>query len=221
MMVRRPLSGERFAHLTVTRMQIVSCNSTAHRQALFSSKMFSHKRLNAEAEGTRSFPSKLLDDALNEGSPTKISKHDSLWYGQGRRAAPRRKNHMQGAENPVATWLEDLSGQRSDDSIQVEEGSVDGGRSSWSPMLDDGPGLDQDSPPLTDTATKSDGFDSPSDNPDIRSNHDEELEIYVDTMNSEVAGFDYVGGKVYVVQGWDSSRCQTTVSPLVVQRCCL
>ncbi|TEB27979.1 hypothetical protein FA13DRAFT_1633913, partial [Coprinellus micaceus] len=39
---------------------------------------------------------------------------------------------------------------------------------------------------------------------------DEELEIYVDAMNSEVAGFDYIGGKVYVVQGWDSSRCQTT-----------
>ena len=222
MMVGRPLSGEKFARLTVAHGRWNAGAPAVFHPAHLSFSMFSRKRTNPDAQGTASFPSELLNAAWNEGSPTKVSKRDSLWYGKGRRPATKRKKHAESEKRTEGGGVDDPPGWQSEDSrstvtmgsSQVDDGSAHSGSDAQrasSPSFHEG--LGSCAQPLIDPATDSEPDELGSDS----SNHDEELEIYVDSVNSEVAGFDYIGGKVYVVQGWDSVRRKTTVSPSVHQ----
>jgi hypothetical protein len=172
----------------------------------------SRKRRVVDVEGDFEVPAGMLERARAEVSPAKIrsqtaGKKRKTTAGKGstntNTVVDSREIAQRSLHSTVERWDDQPSAQ--EDGLDIE-GHVE--------HDDDGLlGLAASSGPMAvqpDMATTTDSS-SPF-YPDEEGDGDNELRRYADAVDTAAARFDYLVGQLFIVQGWDSSRMQATVS---------
>lgn len=164
-----------------------------------------------------SIPAKMLERARAETSPRKVRPKPVM-------AGQKRKRHIGNSKSKQTAQfdgdpLEDIGTWRCSEPIRAgvdcsaEPSAVNDEGCATDPS---GPGLDHLLSPSLGACNLESTTTVPEPSPfypDLDDDDDVNLELrrYAEAINTAAGRFDYVSGRLFIVQGWDSSRMQATV----------